>query len=173
MAAKETFNTVIQSVKDSNLNFTMNLTPFSAHITIKSSFIKCYSPPSTPSHPNPSAEYYLLVDENQELLEQIKELQERSQAFADTNKILEDKLSKSEECARKRVGDKIEEIATLKLVMKNKDSEVTSLQKERAVTRKALKDSDKELHNLTQKVENLSDNLKRSKTEINSLKLKN
>ena len=99
MAAKETFNTVIQSVKDSNLNFTMNLTPFSAHITIKSSFIKCYSPPSTPSHPNPSAEYYLLVDENQELLEQIKELQERSQAFADTNKILEDKLSKSEECA--------------------------------------------------------------------------
>ena len=48
----------------------MNLTPFSAHITIKSSFIKCYSPPSTPSHPNPSAEYYLLVDENQELLEQ-------------------------------------------------------------------------------------------------------
>ena len=96
--------------KDSNSNFTMNLTPFSAHITIKSSFIKCYSPPSTLSHPNPSAEYYLLVDENQELLEQIKELQERSQAFADTNKILEDKLSKSEEYARKRVGDRIEEI---------------------------------------------------------------
>ena len=54
--------------------------------------------------------------------------------------------------------------------MKNKDSGMTSLQKERAVTRRALKDSDKELHNLTQKVENLSENLKRSKTEINSLK---
>ena len=120
MAAKEIFNTVIQSVKDSNLNFTMNLTPFSAHITIKSSFIKSFSPPPTPSHLKPVAEDYLLIDENQELIEEIKKLQERSLAFADTIQILEDKLSKSEDCARKYVAERNEETTTLKLAMKKK-----------------------------------------------------
>ena len=166
MAAKEIFNTVIQTVKDSNLNFTMNLTPFSAHITIKSSFIKSYSPPPTPSHFKPGVEYYLLVDENQELIEEIKKLRERSLAFADTIKILETKLSKSEECARKYVGERNEETATLKLAMKKKDVEVTLSRKKEQLSRRLQKIVTKQYTILLRRVKTCQKTLRGQKRKL-------
>ena len=44
MSANEVLNGIVKGIQDSKLNFTMNLTPFSAYITIRSSFIKNYVP---------------------------------------------------------------------------------------------------------------------------------
>ena len=40
MDATAIFNNLLKSIEDSNLNYVMNKTPFSAAISIKSSFIK-------------------------------------------------------------------------------------------------------------------------------------
>ena len=44
MSANKVLNEIVHSIRDSKLNFTMNLTPFSAYITIRSSFVKNYIP---------------------------------------------------------------------------------------------------------------------------------
>ena len=45
MTASEALNEIIQNIQSSNLNFNVNHTPFSAYITIRSSFNKNYAPP--------------------------------------------------------------------------------------------------------------------------------
>ena len=45
MSANEVIDEIILNVKKSNLNFNINLTPFSAYITIRNSFTKSFFPP--------------------------------------------------------------------------------------------------------------------------------
>ena len=168
MAAKENFDGVIKSVKESNLNFTMNLTPFSAYITIKSSFVKNFTPPPVSQPLN-----HGLMEENEHLLEQIRNLEKSSNNFVETIKILEDKIAKAEASVYKTYEERNQEVNTMKHALRNKDVELGNLKKEIKVLDKGLKEKEKEEYKLVQKVDNLSDNLKRSKSEITTLKSEN
>ena len=90
-----------------------------------------------------------------------------------TIKVLGEKLSKAEASAIKSFEEKHQEILNLKLVLKKKDSELANIQKEMKVSNKALKVKEKEEYRLSQKIDNLSDNLKKCKTEISTLKAEN
>ena len=174
MAAKENFDQVIRSVKESQLNFTMNLTPFSAHIVIKSSFVKNFTPPPVPKPLKLSDQIHSrVIQGNQHLLEQITNLEKSNNNFVYTIKTLEDKISNAEASVYKTFEERNQEVKTLKHALKNKDVELGNLQKEIKVLEKGLKEKEKEEYKLIQKVENLSDNLKRSKSEISTLKSEN
>ena len=43
MAVTDVLNDIIKNIRNSNLNFNMNLTPFSGYITIRSSFVKNFN----------------------------------------------------------------------------------------------------------------------------------
>ena len=129
MAAKEVLNDIVQSVQNSKLNFSVNLTPFSAYITIRSSFVKNYSPPPATipqcvSQTNVEADYQVLIKKHDQLLQQIKDLEETNRACTNTVKILEEKVSKLEASAFKFFEEKSLEINCLKKALKAKDSEV-------------------------------------------------
>ena len=70
MAASELFESIIDKVRSSNLNFQIQMTPFSANIVIKKTFIKDNSgfpllPPTYKNH-----------DHVQEIGEQLKKAKE-------------------------------------------------------------------------------------------------
>ena len=178
MEAKQVLNDVIQSVKDSNLNFSMNLTPFSAYITIRSSFTKNYSPPAFPQDVSQSndkleADDHFLNEKNNELVQQIKNLDHTTKTSTNTIKILEEKISKSEASALKSFEEKSQEISCLKKALKFKDSELACLQKEIKLVNKTLKENEREEYRLGQKIENLSESFQRCKSEISTLKSEN
>ena len=179
MAAKEVLNDILQSVQNSKLNFSMNLTPFSAYITIRSNFIKNYSPPATiPQLVSQTpikleADFHVLFDKNQQLLLQIKKLDETNKTSTNTVKILEEKVSKAEASAFKSFEEKSQEIFCLKKAIKTKDSELACLQKEIKLANKALKEKEKEEYRLGQKNENLAENIQKFKSEISTLKSEN
>ena len=125
MATKEVLNDILQSVQNSKLNFSVNLTPFSAYITIRSSFVKNYLPPATIPHlvsqtsGKLEADHQVLIEKNDQLLQQIENLEETNKACTDTIKILEEKLSKSEASAFKSFDEKNQEITCLKKALKD------------------------------------------------------
>merc|ERR1712183_437334 len=44
MAANDVLNGIILNIRKSNLNFNLNLTPFSAYITVRGSFVRNFVP---------------------------------------------------------------------------------------------------------------------------------
>ena len=176
MAAKSSFDEVIQRIKESNLNFTMTLTPFSAYITIKSSFIRGYKPTQLSQlskNSDENSDYHELSEENKLLLDQVEILENRKNNLEDTIKTLEEKISKCEASAYKSFEERNQEIATLKHALKNKDHELVTLKKEFKLSEKVCKEKEKEEYRLARKVENLNDNLNRCKSEFNTLKSEN
>ena len=175
MAGKEVLNEILRSVQNSKLNFSINLTPFSAYITIRNTFIKNYLPPATIPQLVPQtsgkleSDYQVLLEQHEQLLQQIENLNETNKVSTNTVSILEEKISKSEASAFKSFEEKGQEIICLKKVLKAKDSEVAGLQKEIKLANKTFKEKEKEEYRLAQKIENLSDNVKKFKSEISTL----
>ena len=88
MAANDVLNGIIHHVKDSKLNFTMNLTPFSAYITIRSSFVKNFEHPNSSLEqlePKPqsyeSVQVNELENENRTLSLKVKSLEKENMAI--------------------------------------------------------------------------------------------
>ena len=176
--AKEVLNDIIQDIKESNLNFSMNITPFSAYITLRSSFTKNFVPPvnsknSASTDKNQRAENHALTEENAELLDKVEILVENNMSSTAKIKVLEEKISKSEASASKSCEEKRQEIISLKLSLKNKDSELANLQKEIKLCNKALKEKEKEEYRLGQKIDNLSESFSKCKSENSTLKAEN
>ena len=96
--AKEVLNDIIKDIQESNLNFSMNITPFSAYITLRSSFTKNFLLPAkhhrTSTFPkNVKAENHSLIEENEKLLEKLKTLEETNLRSTATIKVLTEKIS--------------------------------------------------------------------------------
>ena len=72
MAASQAFSEILQSVTSSKLNFSVSLTPYSAYITIRKSFIKNFAPPGNYQEVSTITED--LKVENAELKSDMKEL---------------------------------------------------------------------------------------------------
>ena len=73
MAASEMFERIIDEVRSSNLNFQIQMTPFSANIVIKKTLIRDNSgfpliPTTYPNHDNEQKKNYKKVTEEMEAL---------------------------------------------------------------------------------------------------------
>ena len=121
MAAKEVLNDIIQGIQESNLNFSMNLTPFSAYITIRSSFAKNVnlSAISKTFAQTQNVENHPQREESDQFLEKLEIL-----------KLLH----------WNHLQKKNQEILSMKLTLKNKNSELAIHHKEIKVYNKALKE---------------------------------
>ena len=171
MSASLVMEEIILNVKKSNLNFNINLTPFSAYITIRNSFTKSFSPPaSTLPQPVKNASDDLLNQQKDQHVKEIDELNAANKASRDTIKILEDKISKIEASALRAFEERRQETATLKTTLKNQANENANLKKDLTLANKAAKEKDKEIYRVEQKNENFSDNFKKFKLEISYLK---
>ena len=112
MAADKALTGILQSVKSSKLNFNVSLTPYSAYITIRRSFIKNFSSQGNLQtdqniHDDLKLTNIQLKKEVNHLLEQVNNLNVEAKAAKDTINILEDKVSKSEAAKLKVFEERI------------------------------------------------------------------
>ena len=135
MAASQALNEILQSVSSSNLNFNVSLTPYSAYITVRKSFIKNFAPPGNSQEVSTTTddvkqEHSELKNEIEHLLLQLNNTKVEAKTSKDTINILEEKVSKSEAAALKIFEERSLEIVTLKNVLKKKDSEISDFKKQ-------------------------------------------
>ena len=182
MAANEVLSDILNNIQDSNLNFNLNLTPYSAYITIRKSFVKNIAAPALKTSPTGPVisvsegslqERCKLIEKNNQLLEQVDALTAANHKSEDTIKVLEEKISKVEEAALRAFEEKKQEIVILKNSIKKQESDIIVVKKELDLSKKALKEKEKEIYRMDQKIENLLDKITRLKTETNSLKAEN
>ena len=100
MSASEVFSEILRKIQTSDLNFSINLTPFSAYVTIRKSFVKGFNPP-TNLQPLDSAseEKIVLIEQNEQLQQKVKDPLNVNKVAKDTIKILEEKMSRVEKFA--------------------------------------------------------------------------
>ena len=127
MLAKKAFDQIIEQVQSSNLNFQLNLSPFSATISIKKSFVKdmfgnILLPSTMVTETESESKYETrereLLSDNDRLNSEILAMEKYNKANDNTIKILEDKLSKAESSALKTFNDKKNEVTVLKTTLK-------------------------------------------------------
>jgi len=178
MLASKTFDHIIEHVQTSNLNFQLQLSPFSATISLKKSFVKDRFGnillPSSKVNENElkirMQEYSDLLGENKQLRTTIIEMQEHNKSKDNTIEILEEKLSKAELSALKAFADKNDEVASYKTALKNGNKEINSLKKELSSMHKNVKEAEKELYNQNRECDKVQDNLKKCKLENDVLR---
>ena len=108
MIASRTFNDIIELVQTSNLNFQLQVSPFSAYISLKKSLVKDKSgapilPPTSLSSVSSRTPYQdlelqnnLLKTENDWFKQENKVQDSKNKSFKDILKILEKKIGKIE-----------------------------------------------------------------------------
>ena len=181
MLASKTFDHIIEHVQTSNLNFQLQLSPFSATISLKKSFVKDRFGnillPSSEVNENElkikMQEYSDLLGENDQLKTTIMEMQEHNKSKDNTIEILEEKLSKAEASALKAFADKNDEVTSYKTALKNANKEIYSLKNELSSKHKNVKEAEKELYNQNRECDKVQDNLKKCKLENDALRSEN
>ena len=142
MGPNETFEQVINFVNQSNLNFIMYRTPYSANFTIKKSFKKVFDE-------NENAK---LDDENRDLLRELSDLKIHFATFKQAT-VKNENLIKAKNEALKKVLEnnrcEIEghdlNVKKLNKMIKEKDKKIHELEK---VANKVKEDTEKEIKEL-------------------------
>ena len=182
MAAKRTFDGLLSQIQASNLNFHLQLSPFSASISLKKSLIKdefgntLLPPCPLPSdEPNQHVEHEdsLLLAENDHLKQELVDLQKLQNSSTETIQIFEQKIANMEASALKSFEERNVEVTSLKKSIKTSNLEIESLKKDLQARNKHVKEKENETNKLEQKCENLVANLKRTKNKMNSMKSEN
>ena len=176
-AAERAFEHILEQLQASNLNFQLQLSPFSASISLKKSLVrdktgKLLLPHYTPvQHGDQEVKHQhsLLVSENDNLKEQIKELLTSKQSSFNTIEILEQKVAKSEASALKTFQERKSDVEVLTKSLKTANNDLASCKKDLQVKNKCIKEKEREIYKLEQKSENLASNLQKAKTKISSL----
>ena len=102
MHATKIFNEILDKVKMSNLNFCIQMSPFSANISLKKSFIKdksgAYILPSTATYlgHNNDQQYEIIWSQNQKLLMEINELKSVNKKLAEDLAVVKKELDSLE-----------------------------------------------------------------------------
>ena len=182
MAAKRTFDDLLAQIQASNLNFHLQLSPFSASISLKKSLIKykfgntllppCPLPSDEPNQPV-EHEDSLLLAEKDHLKQELVDLQKLQNSSTETIQIFEQKIANMEASALKSFEERNVEVTSLKKSIKTSNLEIESLKKDLQARNKHVKEKENETNKLEQKCENLVANLKRTKNEMNSMKSEN
>ena len=116
MEASSTFKTLIQQIIESNLNFKLEQSPFSAVISLKKSFAKDKSGKILPSSPINTTTLYRVREENQIL--------NRKVIFLENviNTLKTDFEKAVDECEEvRKVKDQLDRIAQLHIKVENSD----------------------------------------------------
>ena len=152
--ARQTCDTIISLIRDSNLNFFVQETPFSAFINIRKTFCRG----STGDYKNPvrkDDQHENLKLENKILKDKLDEKNMQLEAFKEDMCVLRSKLEKAEEELLIHFQNKkttetkhCDEISKLKSV-------ISSLKYEGVEANKALKNHKKTIYNIEKKNKNL------------------
>ena len=163
----------------SNLNYQLQLTPFSALVSLKKTFVKDkfgkHLLPTKKVNHGESSQYErcALIDKIDSLDQKLQEMQTRGKNDAETIRILELKAANAEASVLKVYKVKDEEVIVLEKAKKSAESEITSLKNEIKGKNETIRKTAKEFYNLKQNCERFEANLETSKKEINLLKCEN
>ena len=167
MEASQQFNDILDAVMGSQLNFQLQLSPFSAMISIKKSLAKNKSGHTlrqkvrlTSSQARDRED----VNKIKNLLAQNERLAEQNSRLTETVAVLESKVTKAEASAIKVFENHKVEVDILKKQVKFLNSEADTYKKEIQCLKKCIRDKDKELFKSESKSENLECSVKRLKT---------
>ena len=181
MLAKKIFDQIIQQVQSSNLNFQLHLSPFSATISLKKSFVRdklgnILLPSINVTESELQMQENNLISESENvrhLKVKILEVEENNKSKDNTIKTLEEKLCKSEASASRSFSDKNDEVRILKTSLKNANKELDNLKNDLKSRREKVKETEKELYKLDQKCNMSEAKLKKCMEETNVLKSEN
>ena len=179
MLATTVFNNILEGIQKSNLNYQLQLTPFSALVSLKKSFVKDKSGKFLFPNKNVINGEYLqyencqLMNQIDSLNQKLQEMHTRSKNDAETIRILGLKAANAEVSALKLYKDKDEDMNVLEKAIKSADSEIYSLRNEIKGKNKTIKETAKEFHNLNLNCERFKANFENSKKEINALRCEN
>ena len=146
------------------------MSPFSASISLKKSFVKDrFGNVLLPAEKISQSEFDLQYEKTK-LVDECERLDHQNKSQSKTIKILEEKIAKIESGAKKAFNEKSDEVINLKKVLKNSHQEVANLKNEIKVKNNKIKEKEKNIHELDKKCNYLEDNLKKSKDELSSIK---
>ena len=195
MDAHNAADVILNTVKNSNLNFYIQESPFSLLINLRKTFIKTKNglPPSSDltkveeaSAVDKKVKVEKLEEENISLSDSLKDLKAEN---VETNKVVHElsiKLEESKEETRKALSElnaiknetrnlemkldkKGNENKGLELKNKELQAQINALLNEKNVAAKSMKQRDKELCKLQNKNDNLEEQVRNKKFEINIL----
>ena len=177
MEASQQFENILEAVMGSQLNFQLQLSPFSATICLKKSLAKDRLGNTVRQNMRLTSSHAHAHDDVNKLEKEIENLQaqnEKLTAEASNHEVtiagLELKISKAETAAVKVFEDKKVEVEAYKKQVKFLNSESDQFKKEIHRLQKLFKEKDKELVKAENKCENFECCVKRLKTEVSSLK---
>ena len=195
MAIDSTFSSILNQIQSSNLNFSMQMTPYAAYITLKKSVVKDQNVPSPPilmllqrAHQNiadlryenehlkvkyealeESKEY--LMNENVKLVEALDASNHSLAASNASNDMFHRKLELAEENNESISASKKTCETDLKDIKKSHCSEIANAKSVINAHEKDKKSLEKEIYNLKKNLDSSRDKLKHLKTEHSSLKM--
>ena len=173
---------LVHQVKVSNLNFTLNETPFTVNLCIRKSFTKDFDPlnilnlPKSVPEAEQSAHVNALLEENEKLKNAVEDKDANIKSLKDKVKTLEEAGAKTESDLykhRKKMeaqSKTIEDNKVLENVMKNLNGEVSRLSSDLKAANKTAKAKEKEIYNLENKNLNQQETIKRLKEDLSKLK---
>ena len=184
MLASKTFNNILEQVQTSCLNFQLQISPFSAVISIKKSFIKdkfgneLLPSPSPPAHRHELSESIeALLDKNTQLENDVfdltKKYQDAANDFLNAQKVIKDLEKKIFEVEEVRFEKEIlmqEQIENLSSVNADRDQEIRTLQLANKTSKEALQKLNKSTKENGNKLEKKNTQLNKANKEIIDIK---
>ena len=192
MAIDTTFNSILNEIQLSKLNFNINVTPYAAYITLKKSTVidrtgtsAIPSPPILRLLEKAIQDRFTAENENVELKTALLECEKRNEELSTENGILRKQLAlvtKEHEAETNNIKAKEKEVVKYQCENKLLSEKVTALEKtfnelscesNREITglKKLIKVKEKKVHNLTNKFNNISDTNGNLKTELSEIKV--
>ena len=184
LCPQDSSDVILKSIKNSNLHFNLNETPFSVYITIRKKYLKFPQSFVNGNQVDLKPEYseigskavdLVLVEENAILKAKIEEQDTAKRGDEEIVRDLADKLAlakseisdyMSKNRSLEKVGmDRLEQIEAAKTVTKKLNDELCRSKNEVGKIKKELKANEKEIYNLKNKVDNLEDKANKIKSE--------
>ena len=200
MNPNQTCEVLLSQIKNSNLNFNLSETPFSASVCIRKSFIRDLNGTIRAANIGVSTlhdsrlldENRILENENKRLKEVLAKKEAEFETLSGRECLIQEldfklqkcqgeleinlretmEVVKKKEHVEKTLDDKRENIKVIENVIKTQNSKIQKLKDNESGLEKELKITEKQLNKINVKCENLVDNFENAKQENKSLKNK-
>ena len=183
MMASNTFDRLLREIQSSNLNFQLQVSPFSAQISLKKSLVRerdgTYRHPVLPSISSPckrqsELDYRKELDKLRHDYEEVNnDCALKTEELVDSKKVistLEAKLAKAEAEVVKIFEERKSEDDIFKKQIKVLQKEIDDQKKEEKCLTKTIKEKDREAVKIQNKCDNLEANVKRLKSDVTVLR---
>ena len=175
---QDSCNEVLQTLRDSSLNFLVNESPYSIQICIRKRFLKD-APKQNKTEDKGSAanieilekKIEALAAENGCLIDELEEANKALKSSYSTNDILHAKIDKAEKEMFKHYSELKDSETKKKDAKKKVETEIGQLQDHVKALNKSNKLKDKEIYDLSKHMENARDTIKNLKSDKSTLKI--